>query len=185
MLKVRVASFRRAAHMIDAHGGVVTVGTLARVMTCTQEYVASILTSLPWLRHELGVTLSVRDSSSVYIKAARDLAQKGEYVTSVTLAEQMHLDRDSVHAYLKRHPEVASQLGLVPHAFEVRKRVVARYRIRTLLLSTTSDRKVRPSVYAKHYGVDRSFVYRDIKKYPEIEQYFYTPRKVEKSTVSL
>lgn len=187
MLKVRVKDFRVAAKQLIRKDEYITVTGLARMMNREEGYVTSILLSMPWLKAELGVIVLKSDYVRVYTVAAKRLREKSIPVTLGSIADHLHKEAKHIQAFLRKHPEVRLLLNLEPESARRKKSVVLRYAQRVSLISGSDAAPVKISAYCKEYGVDRSTVNKDIKKYPEISPLFiWKPRKpVSKTPVLL
>lgn len=121
--KVSIAAIRRAAQECAAEKRAVTVVNIAALsQTDAAALYPKLNGGLSWLATEIGLTQGSRwDTEAIcrlYITAADYLREHGGTPSTRSLSVVLKKREETVWWYLKAHPELAKQIGLVSNEYE-------------------------------------------------------------------
>lgn len=128
-MAIAIAAIRRAANSLRESRQTVNASALARILECSPSEMRRYIHKVYGLANEIGFVNGrlVSGNRERYLIAAAELREQKVPTTVTRLASHMQVSQRAVRAYLARHPDFKSQLGVVSQG------AATVYRMRTRL----------------------------------------------------
>lgn len=166
--KVSIAAVRSAAFELKAKGKAVTYSAISRMLHISLNKVIRLVNltdDLPEI-----CARSRRFYCLEYALAADNIKQRGQIVTTQSLAKEMGLTRSGVAMALNRHPTRKKVLEHVTQWERKRQLRIEKYKAVVDQLRMDGNGSVNKSVIAGLAGVSSATFLRDLRADPSIEK---------------